>query len=102
MLINERNEVNLVSDESTWMVDSGASFHLTPDRKCFSSYKAGDHGSVKMRNEGSCRVVGIGDVCLETSTRCKLVLRDVRHISEVRLNLISTGRLDGEGYTGSI
>ena len=43
----------------------GASFHLTPDRKCFSSYKAGDHGSVKMGNEGACRIVSIGDVCSE-------------------------------------
>ena len=30
-LINEKNEVNLVGDESMWVIDSGASFHLTPD-----------------------------------------------------------------------
>ena len=28
--------------------------------------------------------------------------KDVRHVPEVRLNLISAGRLDDEGYTGSI
>ena len=84
------------------MVDSGASYHLTPDRKCFSSYRAGDHGVVKMGNEGACRIVGIGDVCLTTSTGHKLLLKDVRHVSEVCLNLISAGRLDDEGYTGSI
>ena len=37
-----------------------------------------------------------------TSTGCKLVLRDVRHVLEVGVNLISTGRLDDKGYTGSI
>ena len=37
-----------------------------------------------------------------TSTGCKLVLRDVRHVPKVPLNLISTGRLDDEGYTSSI
>ena len=36
-----------------------------------------------------------------TSTGCRLVLRDVRHVPEVRLNLIATGRLDDEGYIGS-
>ena len=77
LLISEQNEVNLVGDESTWVVDSGASFHLTPDWKCFSFYRAGDLGSVKMGNEGACRIVGIGDVCLVTSTGCRLVLRDV-------------------------
>ena len=30
------------------------------------------------------------------------MFKDVRHIPEVRLNLISAGRLDDEGYTGSI
>ena len=42
MLITEESELNLAGDEMTWVVDSGASFHLTPDRKCFSSYSAGD------------------------------------------------------------
>ena len=54
-----------------------------------------------MGNEGTCRIVGIGDVWLTTPTGCKL-LKDVRHVPEVRLNLISAGRLDDEGYTGSI
>ena len=88
MLISEENEVNLFSDELTWVVDSGTSFHLTLDRKCFSSYKVGDHGFVKMGDEGACGIVGIGDVCLVTSTGCKLVLRDVRHVPKVRLNMI--------------
>ena len=60
MLITEERELHLVSDETTWVVDSGASYHLTPDRKCFTSYKAGDHGFVKMGNAGACRIVGIG------------------------------------------
>ena len=38
MLITEESELNLAGDEMTWVVDSGASFHLTPDQKCFSSY----------------------------------------------------------------
>ena len=42
VLITEESELNLAGDEVTWVVDSGASFHLTPDRKCFSSYSASD------------------------------------------------------------
>ena len=37
-----------------------------------------------------------------TPTGCKLLLKDVRHVPEVRLNLISVGQLDDEGYMGSI
>ena len=31
-----------------------------------------------------------------------MMLKDVRHIPEVRLKMISAGRLDDEGYMGSI
>ena len=37
LLITEENEVQLVSDKITWVVNSETSYHLTPDRKCFSS-----------------------------------------------------------------
>ena len=102
MLITEESELNLAGDEMTWVVDSGALFHLTPDEKCFSSYTAGDHNCVRMGNEGTCWIVGIGDVWLSTPTGCKMLLKDVRHVPEVRLNLILAGRLDDEGYMGSI
>ena len=46
MLITEESELNFASDETMWVVDFGASFHLTPDQKCFSSYTTGDHGCV--------------------------------------------------------
>ena len=54
-----------------------------------------------MGNNGVSMIVGIEDICLETSIRNKLVLKDVRHISDIRLNLISTCRLDDEGFTNS-
>ena len=37
-----------------------------------------------------------------TSTWCRLVLKDARHVLEVRLNLLSVGPLDDEGYGGNI
>ena len=43
LFICKQNEANLVGEELTWVVDSGASFHLTPNRECFSSYTAGDY-----------------------------------------------------------
>ncbi|PKI73644.1 hypothetical protein CRG98_005885 [Punica granatum] len=45
-----------------------------------------------MGNGQSCKIFGIGDVCLETELGCKLLLKKVRHIPELRLNLISTGQ----------
>ena len=33
---------------------------------------------------------------------CRLLLKEVCHVLEVRLNMMSAGRLDDEGYEGSI
>ena len=41
--------------------------------------------------------MGIGDICLET-LGSKLILKDVRHVPDIRLNLISAGKLDDEGF----
>jgi len=35
---------------------------------------------------------------LKTGLECTLVLKDVRHVPDIRLNLISTGKLDDEGH----
>lgn len=51
-----------------------------------------------MGNDGLSKVIGFGDVCLKTSTWTDLVLEDVRHALGVRLNLISSGKLDDEGF----
>ena len=51
-----------------------------------------------MGNEAKCEIVGIGDVELETSIGCKLVIKDVRYVPKMRFNLISVGKLDDEGY----
>lgn len=42
--------------------------------------------------------MGIGDVQLETNTRCTLVLKKVRHVPDIRLNLITIRKLDDEGH----
>ena len=85
------------------MVHYGASYHFTRNWKCFSSYKAEDDGFLKMGNEGACRrIVGIGDVRCKPSTGCRLLLSEVPHVSEVRLNLMFATRLDDEGYASNI
>ena len=35
---------------------------------------------------------------MEINTGCKLILKDVRHVPDIRLNLISAAKLDDEGF----
>ena len=77
LFICEQAITNIAREECTWVIDSGASFHITPSRECFSTYTTGDHGYVKMGDNGECRIVGVGNVCLTVLTRCRLTLKDV-------------------------
>ncbi|KAE8660874.1 hypothetical protein F3Y22_tig00116946pilonHSYRG00054 [Hibiscus syriacus] len=91
------NILNIVYDDNSWIVDFGASFHVTPHGSFFSSYLSGDFGMVQMGNQDRSKIVGIGDIILTTSSRCKLILKDVRHVPAMRLNLIYTRKLDDAG-----
>ncbi|KAA8542749.1 hypothetical protein F0562_023901 [Nyssa sinensis] len=87
-----------VGNEIEWVVDTGASDHATYNKEFFISYKEGDFGTVKMGNTSHSKIVGIGDVCIRTSVGCTMTLRDMRHVPDLRLNLIFGITLDREGY----
>ena len=70
LFICKLGSTNLASEECTWVIDSGASFHITLLRECFSTYTTGDHGYVKMGDNGECKIAIIGSVCLKKSTGC--------------------------------
>ena len=81
-----------------WVVDTAASYHVTPHRDYFTTYKAGDFGAVKMGNISSSGIVGMGDIQLRTNVGCTLTLKDVLHVPELRLNVLSGIALDKQGY----
>ncbi|CAA0831359.1 Uncharacterized mitochondrial protein AtMg00300 [Striga hermonthica] len=98
LIIYEGDAVNVACQETSWVIDSGASIHVTSRRDFFRSYTPGDFGSVRMGNDGIAKVVGMGDVHLETENGNTLVLRGVKHVPNIRMNLISTDKLDDEGF----
>ena len=81
-----------------WVIDSTASYHVTPKRELFTSYKVGNFGRVKMSNESLADIVGIGDICLQTDVGCTLTLKNVRHVPDMRPNLLSTHAFNDAGY----
>ena len=81
-----------------WIIDSGATLHVTARKEFFASYSPGDFGVLKMGNDGVSKVIGVGDVCLQTNMGIQLLLRGVKHAPDVRFNLISVQVLDDVGY----
>lgn len=55
-VVEDANYLNVASDDCIWIIDSGASFHVTPHEEFFSSYQKGDFGMVKMGKIGRAHV----------------------------------------------
>ena len=51
-----------------------------------------------MGNDSYADIVGIGDIYVRTNTGYTLILKDVRHVPDIRLNLTSTHVLEKEAY----
>ena len=71
---------------------------MTSQREFYTCHTCGDFEIVKMGNNGSSNIVNVGDICLKFDTRMELVLYNMKHMPDTRLNLISIGLLDDDGY----
>ncbi|KAL8140268.1 hypothetical protein V2J09_006289 [Rumex salicifolius] len=82
---------------SNWILDIGCSYHMCPNRKWFTSYKAINGGTVLMGNGHGCETVGIGTIRIKMHDGIVRTLMDVRHVPDLRKNLISLGVLESKG-----
>jgi hypothetical protein len=66
-------EVLLTTEEATsWLLDLGASYHLTPFRTQFRYYTAQNFDPVRVENLQHCAVIGIGPVDLNLLSALRL------------------------------
>ena len=74
----------------TWILDLGASLHVTPHRDWFTRYEE-TYGVVTLGDSCTCDIIGIGDITIEFSNGMNLVIEKVRHVPSLICNLISMG-----------
>ncbi|GMI95059.1 hypothetical protein HRI_003175200 [Hibiscus trionum] len=80
-----------------WILDSGCSYHITPNKEWFSTYMSVNFGSVYLGDDRCCNIVGIGEVRNKIYDGTVRTLCDVRHILDLKKNLISLGTLHKNG-----
>ncbi|KAL5580785.1 hypothetical protein UlMin_013227 [Ulmus minor] len=77
-----------------WILDSGCTFHMCPRRELFNTYQSIDGGKVLMGNDEACKVIRIGTIKLKMFDGQIRTLSNVRHIPDLKRNLISLSILD--------
>ena len=83
----------------TWIVDSIASYHVTPIKECFSTFHAGRQGYIYLGNDYAYPIEGYDTVHLCVDGANDLVLHDVRYVLGIKKSLLSVGQMDVHGYS---
>ena len=82
----------------SWIMDSTCSYHMKPNKDWFDTYRLVNSSYVLMGNDVSCRVVQMGNIRVKMFDGSIRKLCDVRHVPDLRKNMISLGTLDGDGF----
>ncbi|XP_073111292.1 uncharacterized mitochondrial protein AtMg00300-like [Elaeis guineensis] len=70
---------------------------MCPYRDWFYTYEQIDGGVVLMGNNASCKTVGIGSIRIKMHDGIVRTLTQVRHVPDLKKNLISLGTLEANG-----
>jgi len=67
-------------------------------RDWFVTYQPIDGGNVLIGNNMSCKTIGIRSIKIRMHDGIVRTLSDIRHVPDLKKNLISLGTLDSNGY----
>jgi hypothetical protein len=90
------------ADYTDWLVDTGASYHMTPNKALFETYRTidevtpGEQFNVRVADGSKAPVAGIGTVLLQTRVEGQIFARQlvhVLHVPDLRQNLFSVTAL---------
>lgn len=100
---NNDGELMVVTNEVTkpsedWIIDTICTFHMSPNKDWFSSYKTLTSGDVLMGNKSSCKINDIGIVKIKRFDGIVQILTNVRHVLDLKRNFISLSTLDLNRY----
>ena len=77
-----------------WILDSGATYHMTSRREWFHHYEPILGGSVYSCEDNALKIIGIGTIKLKMHDGTIRTIQGVRHVEGLKKNLLSLGQLD--------
>ena len=85
-------------DAQTWLLDSGATFHVIPNIKWFSNYLTEMSGTIRLGNGQECTIVGIREVAIRLLNGNTTTLHQVQYVPTLKRSLVSINMLAENGY----
>ncbi|KAH9689185.1 hypothetical protein KPL70_015411 [Citrus sinensis] len=80
-----------------WLIDSGATWHMTSRREWFHTYEPISGGSVYMGDDHALEIAGIGTIKIKMFDGTIRTIGEVRHVNGLKKNLLSLGQIDNHG-----
>ncbi|KAG8485080.1 hypothetical protein CXB51_021402 [Gossypium anomalum] len=90
--------VNNSKVSKEWILDSGCTFHMSPNQDWFTTYETVSKGVILMGNNTSCKITSVGTIKVNMFDGVVRTLSNVRHVPELKRNLISLSTLNLKGY----
>jgi transposase InsO family protein len=99
VLYSEAATISTDREELTevWLMDSGATWHMTPNRDWFHTYEPISGGKVFMGDNHALEIAGIGTIKLKMYDGLIRTITGVRHVKDLKKNLLSVGQFDSLG-----
>src|SRR5712672_395309 len=93
---NDLNVSLYAARKDAWMIDSGATHHITPHASDFSSYSK-IKGTVRLGDKSTVAQEGVGSVTIKTSEGYMIMLSNVLHVPMINMRFISVSALEIKG-----
>jgi hypothetical protein len=86
-------------NDNTWLIDSGASRHMTGIRNHLTHFVAKEtHLHVVLGDDARYTVRGVGTSTFQLDSDMQLKLEEVLYVPEMKRNLVSISALEDKGY----
>jgi hypothetical protein len=85
------------ADRDVWLIESGASYHMSPHRDWFSKYEKHDGGDVFLGDDSTTKILGRGRVKLLLKYGRIRTLPSILHIPKLARSIIFVSKMDDAG-----
>ena len=98
VFLNQERVFPAEYNEGAWILDTGATNHMTSCQDAFASLDESVHGAVRFGDGSTVKIQGTGAVTITGKNNNQRVLTEVYYIPSLKCNIISLGQLEEGGH----